>query len=428
MNEVPVTGYITAWILVAEIGVILVSSQGKKHAQKVHLYIQMHAEKDEWQGHGKQVKTDCIDFQRDESGVVDRNKYCNLCNMCFRSPVAALSHYLGKIHSKKLKELSEDQAHVPAQSMQPIPALQKPLSEKPLLLSKGKESTSSYNTRLKINDSDKYCKLCCAPFNSPLAAQEHYVGKKHRRTEARKKILERLGDKVVPAGSSTNDSFFTAVGVGYYMCHICNVIVTSTETYQSRVQGNKQWINLCREAVLANLTKTSKKTYGSFQCKSVDYRYCKEQEGQVSEVIIIRDESFSLSVADSKCSYDLMLAETSTSSCRKEETLQIKCFEEEKSISQELKYKKEAIKQKRKRNSEGAYFGTEDEKQKIMKFEIDLVNEKRSRLCKNKRLKRAKRMKRSHRQLSKRRGVTLGWICLGILIKVLLSFKKFLCL
>lgn len=84
------------------------------------------------------------------------------------------------------------------------PALQKPSAEKPLLPSKAEESSSSSNTRLKLNDPDKYCKLCCAPFNNPLVAQQHYVGKKHRRNEARKKILEELGDKAVPAESSTN--------------------------------------------------------------------------------------------------------------------------------------------------------------------------------------------------------------------------------
>uniref|UniRef100_A0A663DJR4 Zinc finger matrin-type 1 n=1 Tax=Aquila chrysaetos chrysaetos TaxID=223781 RepID=A0A663DJR4_AQUCH len=112
--------------------------KGKKHAQKVRLYIQMRGKKDERQEDGKQRKTD----------LVDKNKYCNLCNMFFTSPVVALSHYLGKIHAKKLKQLSVDQAHMPAQT----------------------------------------------------------------------------------------------VGVGYYMCPICNVTLTSIETYQSHVQGNKHQI------------------------------------------------------------------------------------------------------------------------------------------------------------------------------------------
>lgn len=62
-DEVPVTGCITAWILVTETEIILVSSQGKKHAQKVRLYIQMRGKKDERQEDGKEKKTDCTNFQ-----------------------------------------------------------------------------------------------------------------------------------------------------------------------------------------------------------------------------------------------------------------------------------------------------------------------------------------------------------------------------
>lgn len=55
----------------------------------------------------------------DENGVVDKNKYCSLCNMIFTSPVVAQSHYVGKIHAKKLRQLSGDQAQMLAQSIQP---------------------------------------------------------------------------------------------------------------------------------------------------------------------------------------------------------------------------------------------------------------------------------------------------------------------
>ncbi|NXW29530.1 ZMAT1 protein, partial [Phaetusa simplex] len=431
--------------------------KGKKHAQKVRHYIQMHGEEDERQEHGKQKKMHCGNFQMDGSGAVDKNNYCNLCNMVFTSPVVALSHYLGKIHAKKLKQLSGDQAHVPAQSMQPVSA---------------EECSSTSNIRLKLNDADKYCKLCCAPFNNPLTAQQHYVGKKHRRNEARKKILEELGDKAIPAESCTNASSFSAIGVGYYLCPICNVILTSVEMYQSHVQGNKHRL---KEAVLVNHTKKSKKTHGSFQDELTDYvkvqkargleprrcldkaedkefqdktiegesdlgevissnfkceqgqhsslysetqsptntgenkspswpsayeqalekthnycynkGYCKEEQAPEVEVATIRDKSFSLSVAESKDGYKPMLAETSASSYGKEQKFQVKHFEVEKYISEEMKYEKEATKQKRKTNSEGADFGKENEKQKRIKYEIDLVNEKKSGPYKGNRLK-----------------------------------------
>ncbi|XP_028940302.1 zinc finger matrin-type protein 1-like, partial [Antrostomus carolinensis] len=351
--------------------------------------------------------------------------------------------------------------------------LQKALAGKPLLPSEAGESLSSSNTRWKLNNADKYCKLCCAPFDNPLTAQQHYDGKKHRRNEVRKKILEELGDIALPA-ETTNGSFFSAVGVGYYLCSLCNVTITSIETYLSHVQGNRHRTNLCRERELLNLTKKSKKTYNScqdeftddievleagdleprrylgkaeekefqdenieggsdlgevtssnFKCgqgqhfsifsetqsptnsgenslpswpsasehaleKTPNYHYHKgyykeEEEKQGSEVATVRDQSFSPLVAESEDSYELV--GTSTSSYGKEQKFQIKKIEEEKYIIEELKYEKEATKQKRKKSSEGADFGKESEKKKRIKVEIDLVNEKKSRPFKDKRLK-----------------------------------------
>ncbi|XP_030306753.1 lysine-rich coiled-coil protein 1 [Calypte anna] len=239
--------------------------QGKKHAQKVQHYIQTHGEKSE--RHGKQREMDCISSQTE---IVDKNKYCNLCNKFFTSPIVALSHYLGRIHAKKLKQLSGEQANMLAQSqgMQPVPALQKPWAEKPLLPSKADEASSSSNTRLNLNDPEKFCGLCCAPFNNPFVAQEHYTGKKHRRNEARKKLVEELGDKAIPVESGTNGSFFAAIGAGYYLCPVCNIILASIETYQSHMQGFK---HRKKEAVLARFRKEPKKTNYSFQGDITDY-------------------------------------------------------------------------------------------------------------------------------------------------------------
>ncbi|XP_065453318.1 lysine-rich coiled-coil protein 1 isoform X2 [Chrysemys picta bellii] len=247
--------------------------EGKKHAQKVRLYFQMRSEQDDGQEPGKQKRPDCVTFQVDGSGVVDKNKYCNLCNMIFTSPVVAQSHYLGKIHAKKLKQLSGDQPQVPAQSTQPQTgspagpstslALQQPSAEKPSQDPNVEESTSSSSIALDLNDPDKYCKLCSAPFNNPLMAHQHYVGKKHKRNEARKKMMAEMGEEAVPAESSAN-----AVGVGNYICPICNITLTSIEMYQSHMQGNKHQI---KETMVVNLIKNSKKTYDSFQDELEDY-------------------------------------------------------------------------------------------------------------------------------------------------------------
>lgn len=73
-----------------------------------------------WFGHNSPAEQEWIKwllwFQVDPK--VDKNTYCRLCNMIFTSPVVAQSHYLGKIHAKKLKQLAAEQAQPPAQSIQ----------------------------------------------------------------------------------------------------------------------------------------------------------------------------------------------------------------------------------------------------------------------------------------------------------------------
>ncbi|XP_035182177.1 lysine-rich coiled-coil protein 1 isoform X2 [Oxyura jamaicensis] len=417
----------------------------------------------------------------DGSGEADKNKHCSLCKMTLSSPITALSHYLGKIHAKKLKQVSRDKVLMAAQSMQPVSALQKPSAEKPLLPSKAEEFASTSSTSLELNDT-KYCRLCSVPFDDLFSAQQHYVGKKHRRNVARKKIMEELGDEALLAESRINDTLFSVVWRGPYTCRVCNIMLSSIETYQSHVQGKKHQI---RATKVVSLVEKSKKTYDSFPdeltdciqvpkatgleqrtylrraeeeefqnkdaeggsdlsgvvsstfkreegCHSnifsetqsptitVEKRspswpsacehalektrnfncnvgYCTEE--QASEVATNRDKSFRLSVAESKDYCKLEVDETFTS-CYREQKLQIKHSEEEKCISEELKCKKEATTPKRKENSEDADFGKENERQKRMKFDIDLVNEKKSKLYKSKRLTEnpAEKESRKHRK------------------------------
>ncbi|XP_061215733.1 lysine-rich coiled-coil protein 1 isoform X2 [Neopsephotus bourkii] len=220
-------------------------------------------------------------YKMDEDEAVGKYKYCSLCSMLFTSPVDALSHYLGKTHAKNMKRFSKE-AHVPAQGMQIVPALEHPLGEKPLQPSGAGESSSSFNTGLKSNDPNKFCRLCCASFNKPVIAQEHYSGKKHRRNEARKRLLEEMGDKAVPVESSTS-----AIGVGYYICPVCNVTLTSIETWQSHLQGKKHRI---KETKLASLMKKQNKTCESLQDESMDCIEVQEAKGQEPRKCLVKVE------------------------------------------------------------------------------------------------------------------------------------------
>ncbi|XP_070623043.1 lysine-rich coiled-coil protein 1 isoform X2 [Erythrolamprus reginae] len=231
--------------------------EGKRHAQKVRLYLQMHTE---------QKDRPHMNFQNPN---MDKNMYCKLCNMVFTSPVVAQSHYSGKIHAKKLKQLS-DQTQ-PIQDVQSendssaIPILPEASLEKNLQQDVDSENLhSSCRTAMDLDDPDKYCKLCSAPFNNSFMAHQHYVGKKHKRNELRKKLVAEIGNQAIPLESKTN-----ALGVGNYICETCNISLTSIEMYQSHMQGNKHQVK--ENMIAASLMKNSHNTNSSFQDELADY-------------------------------------------------------------------------------------------------------------------------------------------------------------
>ncbi|XP_031444054.1 zinc finger matrin-type protein 1-like isoform X2 [Phasianus colchicus] len=248
--------------------------EGRKHAQNVYLYVRSRGRKDERMRHDKKKEImDCTSFQMDGMRIVE-NKYCNICNIILVSPDVALSHLRGKIHAKKLRQLAEKRSLMEAQSMQPVSETEMP--------------SSSPKASLDLN----YCWLCCVPFNSPFSAQEHYVGKKHGKNAARKKIMEEMGIIPVPRESRTTGSFFSVIGFGHYICPVCNVELTTILEYQSHMQGKKHKTNLCRATKICSLTKRSKKTYYSFQAQEpicleerMDLRIAEEfQDGNLGEV------------------------------------------------------------------------------------------------------------------------------------------------
>ncbi|XP_019574889.2 zinc finger matrin-type protein 1 isoform X1 [Rhinolophus sinicus] len=246
--------------------------ESEKHAQNVMFYFQMHGEQNEVPS--KKMKMDGRHFQVHKSEVVDRNKFCDLCNMIFSSPVVAQSHYVGKVHAKKSKQLMEVCDQVSPSRFQPEMAgvpittaestFLKPLAVKPPPGGiKDKTMPSSSSTALDLNNPNKYCKLCPASFNSPLMAQQHYVGKKHKRNEARKKFVDKIREEPLPAKSDAN-----AFSMRTYVCHICNITFTSLEMFQSHMQGSEHQI---KDSTVTNLVKNSKKTQDCYQEEYADY-------------------------------------------------------------------------------------------------------------------------------------------------------------
>lgn len=73
-------------------------------------------------------------------------------------------------------------------------ALSKRLTN-PLLVA----STLASHQNREVADPDKFCSLCHATFNDPVMAQQHYVGKKHRKQETKLKLMAHYGRLADPA-------------------------------------------------------------------------------------------------------------------------------------------------------------------------------------------------------------------------------------
>ncbi|XP_036161531.1 zinc finger matrin-type protein 1 [Myotis myotis] len=247
--------------------------ESEKHAENVRFYFHIYGKQNEVPS--KRKKMNVRNFQVHKTEVVDRNKFCDLCNMTFNSPIVAQSHYVGKVHTKKLKQLMEEHDQVPPSGFQAkmagVPIITsaestflKPLAVKPSPGGiKDKTMPSSSSTALDLNNPNKYCKLCSASFNSPLMAQQHYVGTKHKRNEARKKYVDKIRAKPLLAKSDAN-----AFSVRTYNCYICNITFTSLEMFRFHMQGSEHQI---KESITISLVKNSKKTQDSYQVESEDY-------------------------------------------------------------------------------------------------------------------------------------------------------------
>nr|KAG8542494.1 hypothetical protein GDO81_026621 [Engystomops pustulosus] len=204
--------------------------------------------------------------------------------MVFSSPVVAQSHYIGKIHTKKLKQMSGEQNEWPPEPEENETAVTEsnptssPLTEKSNQQD-ASDDLSCMDNAIDLNDPNKYCKLCGATFNKPLVAQQHYNGKKHARNEIRRKLKEEMGDTGVPMDSG---------GEGIFVCPICSITLTSIEMYKSHMQGNKHQI---KETMVANVMKTTKKSYDSFQDELADYIKVQKARGLEPKTQFRQDNS-----------------------------------------------------------------------------------------------------------------------------------------
>ncbi|XP_019679648.1 zinc finger matrin-type protein 1 isoform X7 [Felis catus] len=151
--------------------------ESEKHAQNVRFYSQIHGEQNEVPG--KKMKMGVKKFKVHRSNVVDRNKFCDLCNMIFSSPVVAQSHYVGKVHAKKLKQLMEEHDQVSPSGFQP---------ELGVPITTSAESTFLKPLAVKLPPAFSMrtyvCHICNITFTSLEMFRSHMQGSEHQIKES----------------------------------------------------------------------------------------------------------------------------------------------------------------------------------------------------------------------------------------------------
>ncbi|XP_074179881.1 zinc finger matrin-type protein 1 isoform X4 [Rhinolophus sinicus] len=146
--------------------------ESEKHAQNVMFYFQMHGEQNEVPS--KKMKMDGRHFQVHKSEVVDRNKFCDLCNMIFSSPVVAQSHYVGKVHAKKSKQLMEVCDQVSPSRFQPEMGVPITTAESTFLKPLAVKPPPAFSMRTYV------CHICNITFTSLEMFQSHMQGSEHQ--------------------------------------------------------------------------------------------------------------------------------------------------------------------------------------------------------------------------------------------------------
>ncbi|XP_072255102.1 zinc finger protein 346 [Pyxicephalus adspersus] len=114
-----------------------------------------------------------------------------------------------------------------------------PPPKKPCLTPPAPDTTKKTGTGDQ-SDPEKFCQLCNATFNNPHMAQQHYVGKKHKKQETKSKLMTIYTScgstlpqstpltPLTPCSASTGNGF---------TCDTCNIVVNSIAQYEAHISG-----------------------------------------------------------------------------------------------------------------------------------------------------------------------------------------------
>ncbi|XP_057675999.1 zinc finger protein 346 isoform X2 [Corythoichthys intestinalis] len=195
--------------------------QSKKHGNKVRRYLSIQNEKEP---ESKKFKSLSSDNNDTDNSISDPMKICDTCKMSFTSAVMANSHYQGKIHAKNLKLKAVDPLTLVQQA---TPASSKKKAAAAATAEVAAAAITAGNGS-EGGDPDRFCAICQASFNNAQMAQQHYLGKKHKKHLAKQDLMKLYGKPATPAS--------TAKGLP---CTLCNIELNSVDQYQSHISGAK---------------------------------------------------------------------------------------------------------------------------------------------------------------------------------------------
>ncbi|XP_060925811.1 zinc finger matrin-type protein 1 [Limanda limanda] len=238
--------------------------EGKKHAQKLKVYLQSKR--------AARLNKEPTVPQR--TMPTDKDRFCKLCNMVFSSHLSATSHYEGKIHAKNLRKQGlqppgnflhkyTDVCTLPRLTDNAENADHKSPPEGAVEHHEAPAATTTTpRTVVDLKDPNRYCPLCDASLNNPQMALQHYNGRKHQRNQAKQELIKELGDDVQQANS--------------LRCQTCNLQFNSLELYQAHVHGNKHQF---RGKKVTDLCKSQQKVHGTFADELADYIQAQRARG-----------------------------------------------------------------------------------------------------------------------------------------------------
>lgn len=180
---------------------------------------------------------------------------CDLCSVSVNSTVQAKMHYIGKQHEKKVHMFLLNWSK---ETGEPMPKLVK----------------TNISSKKNLSPEESFCKVCNLALTSAAHAEQHYMGRNHKRSLAAQTAFSVKPENVLvpedptgrfgigtqflgwnnpdPLGLMTADSSTKTSNHKRFFCELCKISATNEDQLQMHYKGAKH-----RKAEVANMKKHS---------------------------------------------------------------------------------------------------------------------------------------------------------------------------